>query len=247
MQFWQPLRKMLDEVRYFFDRCPRWLKNEIFEQIFFRRNKIFEHVVWNCNKPTKFPDKLLKPFRWKSQIDWKTLRFLQQSFFLIKMTLWSGRLQFLQPRPDIFNIRSKKIVHCTKMIKNNSIFQKKKLEVFLWAQRKQFSQLRRKTFDEVPKNYRPRSQKEKKQYFFWKNLFEKMFVWARKKHFSQPRRQCFDKTPKHSTQNLKKVSYHLFLEKVIIRKYVFLDTLNAVVTMTPKSFQRGGETYSLNI
>ena len=40
--------------------------------------------------------------------------------------------------------------------------------MFLCAQRKQFSQLRRKIFDEGPKIYRPRSQKEKwNNTFFW--------------------------------------------------------------------------------
>ena len=160
------------------------------------------------------------------------------------MTLQRGRMQFLQPRRKIFNIRSKKIAQCTKMIKNHSIIQKKIFDVFLWAQRKQFSQHRRKIFDEGPKNYLPRSQKEKwNNTFFWKYLFEKMYVWARRKQFSILRRQSFDTMPKHSTQSLKKVSYHLFFEKIIIRKYVFLDTLKAVVTMPPKSFQRGGETY----
>ena len=152
MQFWQPLRKMFDEVLYFFDCCPRWWKNETFEQIFFRRIKIFEHVVWNCNKPTKIPDKLLKPFRWKSQIEWKTLRFLHQKIFLMKMTLWRGRMQFLQPRRKNFNIKSKKITQYTKMIRNYSIFQKKILEVFLWAQRKQFSQPRRQSSDKTQKH-----------------------------------------------------------------------------------------------
>ena len=78
----------------------------------------------------KFPNKLLKIYRWKSQIEWKTLKFPHQNIFLIKMTLWRGRMQFLQPLREIFNIRSKKIAQCTKMIKNYSIFQKKKLKCF---------------------------------------------------------------------------------------------------------------------
>ena len=94
-----------------------------------------EKIVWTRRLQLqqtyqKFPNKLLKIYRWKSKIEWKTIRFLHQSFFLIKMTLWRGRMQFLQPRPEIFNISFKKIAQCTKMIKNYSIFQKKILEVF---------------------------------------------------------------------------------------------------------------------
>ena len=43
------------------------------------------------------------------------------------MTKWRGRLQFLQPGWENFNIRSKGITQCTKTIKNYSIFQKQKL------------------------------------------------------------------------------------------------------------------------
>ena len=123
----------------------------------------------------KFPNKLLKIYRWKSQIEWKTLRFLHQSIFLIKMTLWRGRMQFLQPRPEIFNKRFKKIAQCTKMIKNYSIFHKKILEVFYRHKESSFHNFVEK-FSTKGQKFIARGPKRKNktilcfEYIFWKKV-----------------------------------------------------------------------------
>ena len=199
----------------------------------------------------KVPDKLLKPFCWKSQTGYKTFRFFHQSIFLIKMTLWRGRMQFLQPRRKVFNIRSKKIAQCTKMIKNYSLFEK----IFLWSV---FMCTKKAVVTFSPINIRRKAKKlsltvpkwKIKFLFFTKIFFEKKHSYG---HVESSFRhvadslQSFDKTPKHSAQGLKKISDHFFFKKLIFRKYVLLETLKAVVTIPPKSFRQGAKTNSLNI
>ena len=195
----------------------------------------------------KFPNKLLKKYRWKSQIEWKTLRFLHQSFFLIKMTLWSGRMQFLQPRPEIFNTRSKKIVQCTKMIKINSIFQKKNLKCFYGHKESSFHNFVEKFSTRGQKFIAHSPKRKKKQYFFLKISFWKNVRMGTKKAVFTTSPTVFRQNAKTLNSKSEKSIISSGFRKIIIRKYVFLDTLNAVVTMPPKSFQRGGETYSLII
>ena len=123
----------------------------------------------------KFPNKLLKIYRWKSQIEWKTLRFLHQRIFLIEMTLWIDRMQFIQPRREIFNIRSKKIAQCKKKSKTIFFSEKNTWSVFMGTSKAVFTNLS-KNFRRGAKKLSPTFPKGKiKQYFFlkisfWKNV-----------------------------------------------------------------------------
>ena len=92
------------------------------------------------------------------------------------MNLWKGRMQFLQPHSEIFNIRSKKIAQCTKIIKNYSFYSEKNP----WSV---FMGTKKAVFTTSSKNFRRRAKKlsptvpkgKMKQYFFlkisfWKNV-----------------------------------------------------------------------------
>ena len=129
------------------------------------------------------------------------------------MTLWRGRMQFLQHRRKIFDLRYKKIAQSTKMIKNYSFFEKR----VHWSV---FMCTKKAVFTSSPIIFRRKAKKlslmvpkwRRKYYIFLKRIFfdKKIFVWARRKQFSQPRRQSFDKTPKNSTQSLKKTIIPFF-------------------------------------
>ena len=131
----------------------------------------------------KISQQTAKDLSMKSRIEWKTLGFLHQNIFPIKMTLWRGRMQFLQPRRENFNIRSKKIAQCKKKIKKYIFFRKKYLKCFYGHIESSFHNFVEK-FPTKGQKLSPTVPKRKiKQYFFWKYLFEKMFVWARRKQF----------------------------------------------------------------
>ena len=134
------------------------------------------------------------------------------------MTLWRGRMQFLQPRRKIFNIRSKKIAQCTKMIKNYSFF----AERLHWSV---FMCTKKAVFTFLPINFRWKAEKLSLTvpkwiidyyFFFKKNFFEKKHLCG---HVESSFRnladslQSFNKTPKHSAQGLKKISDQFFFKK----------------------------------
>ena len=149
-------------------------------RFFSRREKSYEHVDCNCNKPAKiFPTNCKKITAESLNLN-ETLRFLHQSIFLIKTTLWRSRMQFLQPRREFFNIRSKKIAEWTKMIKSYSIFQ---WSVFMGTMKAVFT-TSSKSFRRRAKKISPTVPKGKlKQYFFLKISFWKNVRMGTKKAF----------------------------------------------------------------